>query len=277
MKIVFSYISDVLAQKSSLKLAALSNFLAQKQGFKTEFWGDKITLQNFKNIEYDDVHELNLEIFKHLPGDYWSMGKLLAIKNINEPFLHVDCDLLLFNTLTKEHYDHDIVCFHDEHFLDNAFEICQGILGLYPDQTLNFPVRSYNCGIMGGNDFKSFHYAIDILLDFIKENGRTITHIVNQFNENQKLATYHPDAIPFPLHFLLQPTLFAEQIWMFQIFKSLNKEIHQIMPILDWIDFIQKSKKYGFMHLMNRKSLCEKPSLISSVLDNVIQKNNINY
>lgn len=248
MKIIFSYVTNNNApSQSSVELAALSNFLVRKEGFKTAFWGDEISLNQFSKIEYDEFHKLDTNELLQLPPNLWSMSKLMAVQNTNEPFLHLDCDMLLFKKLEKSQYDHDIVCFHDEHFIDHHFQTLQDLFQIKPKECENYIVRSYNCGIFGGNDYESYHKAINILFKFIKDNYNHIEYISNKYKNDKQLvkkANYD----------FFHPPVLVEQIWMFQILQSFGKEIYKITDIENWYtDFENKSKELGFVHLMHRK------------------------
>jgi hypothetical protein len=248
MKIIFSYVTNNNApSQSSVELAALSNFLVKKQNLKTVFFGDKIAISNFKNIEYDEFVELKDDELLQLPPSLWSMNKLMAVRQINEPFLHLDCDMLLFKDLHKLQYDHDIVCFHDEYFIDHHFQTLQDLFQIKPEQCNNYITRSYNCGIFGGNDYQSYHKAIDILFEFIKNNYTHIEYISSKYRNDKNLAKQAN-------YDFFHPPVLVEQIWMFQLLQSFGKQIHTIMQIHNWhTDFENKSKESGFIHLMHRK------------------------
>jgi len=267
MKILYSYVVNKNAPyQCSLQLAALSNFLAQHNGFETEFWGDEESLYLFKNIKYNHFKKLDTNKLSKLPPSLWSMSKLLAIRNTYEPFLHFDCDILLFKYLSKYYQEKDILCLNNENFFDQQYAELQNIYGIKPKQSENQIIRSYNCGILGGKDYETFHKSIDIIFKYIEDNYTYMENIANTYSRKV-----------FSLFF---PPVLVEQIWLFQIIKSFNKDINEIgMPYFKFPDNIFNTKinyndfiHYGLIHLMN-----DKKNLYDSVIELFLKENNITY
>jgi len=117
-----------------------------------EFFGDL----NWSNI-YTDLEGVISPKYKEV----WSLGKLYAINliaNKNEPFFHIDYDFFILDRLPKNILNAQIVVQSREFACDIQYEIkwyergCKNkYLKKYKRNTI-----TYNCGIIGGNDYKFF-------------------------------------------------------------------------------------------------------------------------
>jgi len=256
MKAIFSFIKNSNAITSqSIELAALSNFCAKKQGFQTIFFGDDDSLKEFGSIEYNEKRKLNNDL-SNFPKCFWSISKLIALSMMNEPCIHIDMDLLLTKPISDNFLKNDIVCFHDEFFnqgkrqekLKNLFKIlpnnCESIVG-----------NSYNCGIIGGSDIISIKNGIKILLDFISLNN----NYIDKINIDNKYS--------------IPTALLIEQIWLFQIFKSLDKEINCLVKVENFNnDYFKMWYETGYIHLITTRKYHTKDEITK-----IIEKYNIKY
>ena len=228
----------------SLEMAAVANYWCKKHGFKTTFFGDETSLSLYKNIEYDNFKLIPESFIKSNTKYFWSIGKLYAIRQTNNPFLHIDSDLFLTKPLPENYLKQDTVCFHNEKFVQNHIDILQYLFKIKPKESENKSNVSYNCGIMGGQDYQSWHKAIDILISFVDQNRETIDFISKKYTNDPKYA-----------HLFYPPVLF-EQIWLFQILKSFGKQISELLIINNWVEsFNEVTKKSGYIHLMSHKWL----------------------
>ena len=144
MKIVFSYISNRKCNsynKQYLEIAALANYLVKKHypHFETVFSGDEESVQAYSNIAYDRFIKLTKEELEGIPSFLWSIGKYVTVSKLDEPFLHLDLDVLLFRPLKKEVFSKDIVCFHNEHFSDRLMTEMQDVVLVKPQECIPFP------------------------------------------------------------------------------------------------------------------------------------------
>jgi hypothetical protein len=228
----------------SVEMIALSNYYCKELGFTTTFFGDEISLKMHKNIEFDNFKLIPKDFIDNSLKCFWSSGKLYALRNTQNPCYHIDSDLFLTKPLPPNFLKQDIVCFHSEYFREKDFQVLQNLFEINPVKSFNFPTISYNCGIMGGQDYQSMHKAIDILFDFLNKNK---THInkVNKENENNK-EYFNKD--------IFYPAVLFEQIWLFQILKSLGKNISELIQIHNWKEsFLNETQKSGYVHLMRYK------------------------
>lgn len=254
MKIVFSYITDKknnAYNEHYLELAALANYLVKLHypQIETIFYGDDVTLQSHKNINYNHFEKVSLEQIKKYPNFLWSLGKLVSVYNLNEPFLHLDLDLLLFRPLKKEIFEKDIVCFHTEPFSTHLMQQMQEIVNIRPEETNPYSLMSHNCAIFGGIDYLTIKKSINLLLNFIENNCENLnaSYIKYQKRPNNEKIEY------FDLSIL------AEQVWLFQYFQHFNKEIYKIVKVDDLVNsYQQMMKETGYVHLISWGKLFHK-------------------
>jgi hypothetical protein len=265
VKVIFSniYNREAPDYEGWPELAAFSNFLIQKHGFETIFFGDEASLKIYKNIKYNHIEKINQKDFNFFPKCLWSIGKLVSLYKIREPAIHIDFDLLFFKKPCISKLENDIVCLHSEFFIEYFMKILQDLFIIKPKQCLNFPTISYNCGIVGGKDYKIIHKSLDILFQYIIENHNYIDVINNKYK----------NTIIDPNYDLFCPAALIEQVWFFQIIQSFNKKISPLFTeITDWHEtYPAVSNKEGFLHLMRDKFMYK------DLINNIVYKNNIKY
>jgi hypothetical protein len=152
-------------------LAAVSNFLAQKHGYRTRLYTDSINYHFFKNIKYDEVVFLDDEFIKQFPHIGWSLGKLLAMSMTKEPFVHIDFDLLLINDIPNHIKFNECFAFHNEtYFKKNLFrkETIYEFYSKYSVQNeLNYKEAfSTNCAIIGGQNFQLINESCNKVIEY---------------------------------------------------------------------------------------------------------------
>lgn len=255
MKAIFSFLENSNYKiVQPVELAALANFCAQKQGFETIFFGNEDSLKKFGKIKYNDKFKLEEECNRNLPKCFWSASKLIALSMMKEPCIHIDMDLLLTKPLTKDFLKNDIICFHDEFFNIKRYERLQNFYKISPQQHNSILGFTYNCGIIGGNDIVTINKGIKILFDFISKNKNYIDNI--HFK--------HP---------YLPTSVLIEQIWLFQIFKSLNKEITCLVNVKNFNnDYFKMWTDNGYIHFISTRK-----NQANETIEKIIQKYNIKY
>jgi hypothetical protein len=269
MKIVYSHVINRNRgdnfQLHYLELAALSNFLIKKHypNFETVFYGDKESVEIFKNIKYDRFEILSNNILNQLPRELWTLGKLCTYLQINEPFFHIDFDMLLFKPLPKNCFTKDIVCFHNEYFVNHEMENMQNKVIILPKECANQPSISYNCGIFGGQSIDSIHKSSEIVLNFVIKNKTYIEEMTRNYRQNfNKVPYYYFDI-----------SVLIEQVWVFQILKNLNQNIFNLLTIDNWYEsYNMAMQSTGYVHLMSER----KQKYFNKVKD-TLNKLNIKY
>lgn len=269
MQIIYSHVTNRDRGnniKQHVELYALSNFLVKKHhpNFHTTFYGDEESLKLFGNINFDHFELISNNILKNIPNELWTLGKLCSMLQVNQPFLHIDGDMLLFkplqleNLLTKE----NVICFHDEKFFNHSIQNMQNKLDILPKQCGNMQSISYNCGIFGGMDFQSIQKAIHIILEFTIENSSYIIKKITEYKQNYTKVSYYFDI-----------SVLVEQVWLFQILKNFNKTIYPITKIDNWNeDYDKMMKETGYVHLLS-----DRKTAYHDRIKNIVNQLNIKY
>lgn len=244
MKIIYSNFSDVknISSTQSYEMLKLSNFLSQTHGHYTIFYGDDISLKNFKSIAFNEIHKLNDTRIQEIPKQLWSISKFFAILNTNEPFLHIDNDVLLFRNINQELLEKGVIYLHDEFHMDKEVEKFQCFFNIQPKNGTEYINRSYNCGIFGGQNFSIIQEICNEIIEFIIENKNKINNILNSEDSKQ----FEP----------FMPAVLVEQVW---IFKLLNFYKQKFEPILKGKTLAEVSDA-GYVdnisHLQGTKNQC---------------------
>lgn len=102
--------------------------------------------------DYKEVIPLfnNTDLFSG-KEEIWALGKLLSCLVMKEPFLHVDNDVLLLKPLAEELSKAPVITQSQDYDALYVSPIILDILRAI-DVPPNLP--KYNCGVMGGTDFK---------------------------------------------------------------------------------------------------------------------------
>lgn len=254
MKSLFSHSYNVYSNHPTdqyVEMTALANYFAQKQGFETIFYGDETSIKDFKKINFDHIELLPNSYSKYLPKCFWSSSKLFALLSMNEPCVHIDNDLFLVKAIPENFLKNDIFCFHDEFFVEKWITRIQKLYKIQPPQTLNFPTISYNCGVIGGEDIKTIKSGIQILMDYIINNASIIDDVYFKYKSNPNFF----------------PAVLIEQVWLFQIFKFLGKDIKTLISFENWEESFEETIfRNGYIHLMKNKNLNSVKTSIKEML-----------
>jgi hypothetical protein len=196
--------------KNNIEMAKLSNFLIQNHGFETYFYGDQDSLNYFKDVNYNKFYELEDPRIGEIPEQIWSIGKLFAMLQINEPFIHIDSDIFLFKKFNEDFLKKNIIFYHNEFHMDKETKKYQDFFEIRPQNTKSFRCRSYNCALFGGQNFKLIHNICNEIIDFIIDNKQKIEQNLNK-KESLNFESFWPAVL-------------IEQVWIFQLLKYYKEE-----------------------------------------------------
>jgi hypothetical protein len=245
MKIIFSNLWEYRLNESSLnttfEMAKLSNFLVQNHGYKTCFYGDRKSLEFFSNIKFNEFFELKDERLNFIPHQIWSVGKLFSILNVNEPFIHMDYDIFLFKNFDKNFLNNEVLYYHNEFHLDSLLKEYQSFFQFQPVNTKFFISRSYNCGLLGGKNFKILQRICEEIINFIVDNQEVIRKKLDS-KKNLSFASFLPPVL-------------IEQVWIFQLLKYYKQEFTPYLNQTKNLKIINKeSYAKNICHLQGWKS-----------------------
>lgn len=236
MKIIYSHWSnaDILHQGLFPEMAAVSNYLAQKQGFETVLYTDSKGYELLNKINFTEFKQLDENKLNQFPRTGWSLGKLLAISNINHPFLHIDFDLFLLKPLESQLLLKNNLFLHQEIWMEDVLKTSCKIIGKFPSLVPeNNNYKSYNCAIFGGQNYKSFNKAAQNICDFAIQNAEFLEAITQQqrsLKKENKVKNH------------LYLAMMLEQLWLPKILEKESK-INTILTN-DKINELEKKQYY---------------------------------
>jgi hypothetical protein len=267
MKILYSsWSGPKIAQKSSLKMAELSNFFSQKHGFETIFVGDKKSIEAHKEIPFNKIMEFDDRI-NQVPKCMWSAGKLIALSMMSDPVIHVDADLFFITPPIKEKLGQEIICFHSESYETLHWFQYYNIYkkeNIYPLKTEGIIPISYNSALIGGQNIDLIKKHIDELIDFVIENKVKIEKI---FEKNTKKIENREG-----VHDAFAAVL-LEQIWLYQTYRNEKKEICCYLDDVKNLEDIDKESEIkGIKHFWGKKNSKYVENTINELYEFYIKK-----
>jgi hypothetical protein len=154
----------------------------------TDSFGYEILI-NRLNLPYTKVHVV-LDELNELPNDLWAMAKIKTYSLQNEPFLHVDGDVFIWEKFPEELMKKNIIVQNIEKTTDYYSNMWKNIypnLIYFPQEINDYhngkTSNAYNMGIFGGNDYETIRNYSMISLNFVEKNKNSWNNI-NLFNFN---------------------------------------------------------------------------------------------
>jgi hypothetical protein len=152
--------------------------------------GYKLLIEYLK-LPYTDViitlDELNKE-----DSDLWAMSKIYTYSKQDEPFLHVDGDVFIWEAFNKEFLKANLIAQNKEvgtaNFYESMFHEIEKELVFSPEdikiiQQKHASIFTYNAGILGGHNIDFFKKYTSLCFKFIEKN-RVILSKINKGNFN---------------------------------------------------------------------------------------------
>ena len=143
-------------------------------------------------IPYDDVVLIPDFMDNYEGCNLWALPKIYTYSQQNEPFLHVDCDWLMFEKLSEDILSKEIIGQNIEYddqysnkdtisrFLASDTWFPQTMLNEYYKEPV---LRVINAGIIGGSNLVLFKEYLGLIREFIHKN-RNILKLHNDGNIN---------------------------------------------------------------------------------------------
>lgn len=180
MKIVYSFWQAESHMFCDREIAEISHKKAKENGYKTCLYTDKIGYDLLSDINYDEIIFFDDLLLSQFSKQIWSLGKILAMSLVKEPFVHIDFDVFLFKKINENFYEKDFFALHREPWID-CHEHVLKIYELYPDKNnINFNFyQSFNFAIAGGKNFEKINYVCKNVIDFAIEYKEEIEKIQN--------------------------------------------------------------------------------------------------
>jgi hypothetical protein len=154
----------------------------------TDTFGYEILI-NKLHLPYTKVN-IVLDELNHFHKDLWAVAKLKTFQLQTEPFLHVDGDVFVWESLTEKFKDSNLVVQNLEvtsTYYPEKWSQIRPKLVFVPDTLKNFKCTTTdlvtNMGIIGGNNFAFFCEYTQKSLEFVEKN-RPIWSRIKDYNFN---------------------------------------------------------------------------------------------
>jgi uncharacterized protein DUF6734 len=142
----------------------------------TDAKGKKLLVDTLK-LPYTSVR-VELDVLNHYPSELWAAGKLFAYSLQNEPFIHVDGDVYVWQKFKKELESAPLIGQHLErvegHYNYGINQIRKHGFSLLPEFEKDFQKQkkfnATNAGILGGNNVDFFKEYVERAFWFINKN-----------------------------------------------------------------------------------------------------------
>lgn len=155
-------------------------------------YADSHTKHIFQRLElpYTEIHAVydNLDIAH---SNLWAFPKILTYEAQSEPFLHVDGDVFVNRKFPKRLLEADLIAQNEESptlYYNKIMDQLLHSLDFIPHQLRyairNETVKSFNAGIMGGNDLPFFKTFSQSVKRFLKLNENSFKTSVPSANIN---------------------------------------------------------------------------------------------
>jgi|688.fasta_scaffold163882_1 hypothetical protein len=267
------------------KLAAFSNFLMRRQGYKTILYVDELSSHIFKNIPYDEVRIMSLSDLSLIPIPFWSGGKFIAIKNHERPFVHVDFDFFLFHKeIFKKVENSKFFTLNDEPWVKH--KVMKNFVQDMFENTGFLPNMNMEKDIFISRNFGVFGTSCPEYLNVLKNNANIILNYVKQnkfFFESNKFqrivdshktfTAYFPVSLEQVCYRLMceRPLKIGEKIVLLPSFNSEDSLVDENEKNINHYTMPYTITGTGMCHLV-----CDKYKFMSTI-NTYIQKYNIKY
>lgn len=210
----------------------------------TDLAGKTILVDKLK-LPYNSIR-IELEKLKNIPSQLWALGKLFAYNLQEEPFLHVDGDVYIWEKysdaienaeLVAQHVDYkeDDYKFAISHLKEHNISIP---IVLLKDFVMLGRFKASNAGIIGGKNIGFFKTYVKEALRFINSNdGQSEQAIIG--------SSY---AIIYE-QYLYSAMARKENLKIDHLFE--DKELN----LMDLLNFMNKYNKNKFVHLFSTSKL----------------------
>ncbi|WP_378176480.1 DUF6734 family protein [Aquimarina sp. SS2-1] len=180
-------------QKQAFYSFALSALTIHKYYKQNELFTDnrgKELFHNLLELPYSNIYT-NLERINHHHPKLWAFGKLVTCADQNEPFIHLDNDIFIWDKIPYDHKQYDIIAQNVEanfpgygktfkYMLANFETIPSELIKSYYS---NGKILAHNAGFIGGRNLDFFQELYRSAKELIEKNEHHFPHIdVGIFN-----------------------------------------------------------------------------------------------
>lgn len=155
----------------------------------TDKLGYEILIKELE-LPYDNV-QIKLDLLNDYPPGLWALGKIYSYSIQNEPFIHVDSDVYIWDLFSTRIHNARLIAQNIEihypfyqslfnNLLENEFYIPDDVLKINEREK---SVSAFNAGIIGGNDYVFFKKFTKEAIRFVDKNLQKLHTIdIGRFN-----------------------------------------------------------------------------------------------
>lgn len=201
------------------------------------------TLIDDLQLPYSEVH-CELDSLAPFDPKLWALPKIHTYSKQEEPFLHVDGDVYIWQAFDDDLLAGDLIAQNMEtetkyyediwFYLDRSLEFFP--IEVKEERGVNSKIVAYNTGIVGGNDVEFFKEYAAKAMEFVYRN-------LHHFDSKN----------------IVDFNLFFEQFYFFCIAKAKQKNVRVMLPDMNggeeyWIlgDFVEVPHNRKYVHLLGR-------------------------
>lgn len=163
----------------------------------TDKFGYDILIKKLK-LPYTKVHVV-LDELNNYDSNLWAIAKIRTFQLQKEPFIHVDGDVYVWESLSIKFEKSNLVAQNLEITTDyyrKGWESIHGQLDFLPTEMHNYnsKISNYACnmGIVGGNNLDFFKNYTNKSIDFVNKNAKSINDLENlNFNIFFEQVLFH--------------------------------------------------------------------------------------
>lgn len=210
---------------------AASVMLARKQFDDIVIITDKIGYELLEPLEFHNDYKIYSDLHEAI-SDYercfWPISKIKVPLYMDEPYLLIDYDLLIWDSLQLMFNKRNDIITECPEFSQYIYRnsindyICYGKKDVLPCLTdyiktidVNHNFRAINCGIVGGYD-----------LNFLKEYSNDISMYLKEYSQKKSIPTHIENAIFLEQFFLLARAKYYKKrlVTLYDFFGERSKE-----------------------------------------------------
>jgi len=142
-------------------------------------------------LPYTDVH-LTHDKLNLIHPDLWALPKIYTYSLQQQPFLHIDGDVFVFESFDSDLLKGELIAQNIEEETDNYYAPVQKEMIRYfnyfppcvqRDFMSGIPVQACNAGILGGNNIEFFHDYAALAFEYVHKNAEVLKYVnVNRCN-----------------------------------------------------------------------------------------------
>ncbi len=224
----------------------------------TDHFGYNILIKKLK-LPYTKVH-IVLDELNNYDDNLWALAKIKAYSVLDEPFLHIDGDVFVFEPFDEKLMESNIITQNIETTSNYYWDMWSKIkpqLNYIPKILNNYDTqlhnKAYNMGIFGGNDISFIKKYTDASFNFVNKNKDSLSKI-NAYNFN----------------------IFFEQVLLYELSEKQNIKVNCLInedigdnEYKGFGNFEEVPKERRYLHLLG---FYKKQELVCNKMSMYVQK-----